>query len=198
MAQNLLILVLLALVSIPVFSADMERAREIVEQRCGLCHGTQGEGSSVIYPRLAAQHREYISKQLADFKSGKRQGMTMNEIAADLTEEEMQALGAYFSVQPPRSHRVRDKEFAAVGYFLYHRGNQYSGVAACKSCHGPQGHGTKALPRLAGQHKRYLMDQLQDFNKRVRTNDNTIMYSIASKLTELEIEALARYISGMD
>lgn len=41
------------------------------------------------------------------------------------------------------------------------------------------------------------MAQLQDFNERKRTNDNAVMHSIASQLTELEIEALALYISGM-
>ncbi len=122
----------------------------------------------------------------------------MNEMAADLTPEEMAALGQYFAAKPPQAHKVRDKEFESVGAYLYHNGNSYSGVAACKSCHGDEGKGTQSLPRLAGQHKRYLVSQLQDFNKRARTNDNAVMHSIASKLTEFEIQALANYISGMN
>ncbi len=177
-------------------AADLKRAAEIVDRKCMLCHGLEGEGSSAIYPRLAGQNADYIAKQLADFKSGRRKG-TMNEMAADLSEAEMVVLGQYFAAKPAMAHRVRDQEFAAVGYFLYHRGNQYSGVAACKTCHGTEGKGTAKLPRLAGQHKRYIMAQLQEFNQRTRNNDNAIMHSIASKLTELEIEALARYISGM-
>lgn len=196
MTKSIPLVVLFALFVMNSQAADQDRAREIVEEKCHLCHGTEGEGSSAIYPRLAGQHAEYIAKQLGDFKSGRRQG-TMNEMAADLTPEEMLALGEYFASKPAKAYRVRDKEFAAVGAFLYHRGNKYSGVAACKTCHGDEGKGTKQLPRLAGQHKRYLMDQLQSFNKRTRTNDNAIMHSIASKLTALEIEALARYISGM-
>ncbi|MCW8906368.1 MAG: cytochrome c4 [Sedimenticola sp.] len=195
--SQLPVFIFLALAGIPyLVSASSERAEEIVNERCYLCHGADGESSSAIYPRLAGQHAEYIAKQLMDFKTGRRQG-TMNEMAADLTEAEMKALGDYFAARSPQAHAVRDQEFAAVGYFLYHRGNPYSGVAACKSCHGEEGKGTHALPRLAGQHKRYLVSQLQDFNKRARTNDNAVMHSIASKLTELEIEALANYISGM-
>ncbi|MES9897729.1 MAG: c-type cytochrome [Sedimenticola sp.] len=177
-------------------TADNERAREIIGQKCHLCHGMEGEASNAIYPRLAGQHAEYIAKQLGDFKNGRRKG-TMNEMAADLTDEEMVALGQYFASKPTKAHRVRDKEFAAVGYYLYHKGNKYSGVAACKSCHGEEGKGTIQLPRLAGQHKRYLVDQLQAFNNGSRTNDHAIMHSIASKLTELEMQALAQYISGM-
>lgn len=191
------VVLFLALTSVSLLaSASSERAQEIVNERCYLCHGSDGESSSAIYPRLAGQHAEYIAKQLMDFKTGRRQG-TMNEMAADLTPDEMKALGEYFAAKPPHAHKVRDQEFAAVGYFLYHRGNPYSGVAACKNCHGEEGDGTQTLPRLAGQHKRYLVSQLQDFNKRARTNDNAVMHSIASKLTELEIEALANYISGM-
>lgn len=177
-------------------AADLERAEELVGERCHHCHGKEGEASSSIYPRLAGQNAEYIAKQLSDFKSGKRKG-TMNEMAADLSEDEMMALGEFFSSKPPLAHKLRDKELTAVGQYIFNRGNKYSGVAACASCHGENGAGTNQLPRLAGQHKRYLISQLEEFNSRERTNDNAIMHSIASKLTELEIDGVSRYISAM-
>ena len=68
------------------------------------------------------------------------------------------------------------------------RGNPYSGVAACAGCHGANGGGTETLPRLAGQHAQYTENQLKAFNKRERTNDNAVMHSIASKLSELELK----------
>ena len=58
--------------------------------------------------------------------------------------------------------------------------------------HGEKGHGTEQLPRLAGQVPRYIEAQLKSFNTRARTNDNEIMHSIASKLTELEVVARAK------
>lgn len=196
MLSRSLLSISLLLISALASAAENRDAAEIVEVKCSLCHGLNGEGSSAIYPRLAGQHAEYITKQLGDFKSGRRMG-TMNEMAADLTQDEMLALGQFFSEKPTKSHRVRNKDFSAVGYYLYHNGNKYTDVPACESCHGVEGKGTTKLPRLAGQHKRYLMAQLQDFNERKRTNDNAVMHSIASQLTELEIEALALYISGM-
>jgi cytochrome c553 len=45
---------------------------------------------------------------------------------------------------------------------------------------------------------RYTESQLKSFNKRERTNDNEIMHSIASKLTELEVKAVALYISTLE
>lgn len=188
--------ILLALFSMKATATDLTRAKEIVEEKCHLCHGYKGEASNVIYPRIASQNKEYIIKQLTNFKSGERQG-TMNEMAANLNEEEIIALAEYFSQQEAASHKVRDKIFSAVGEYIFFKGNKYSGVAACASCHGEDGSGTKQLPRLAGQHKRYISAQLEEFNLRKRTNDNDIMHSIASKLTELEREAVALFVSGL-
>ena len=186
-----------SLVAIEATAADLTRAREIVEEKCHLCHGTDGEASSVIYPRLAGQHKEYMVKQLTNFRSGERRG-TMNALAADLTDDEITALAEYFNQKPALKHRIHDEEFAAVGKYIFHQGNKFSGVAACASCHGEGGVGTQTLPRLAGQHKRYVSAQLEDFNSRKRTNDNAIMHSIASKLTDLERESVALYVSGLE
>ena len=180
----------------PSYASDQERAKQIVADRCHLCHGTEGEASSAIYPRIAGQHQEYIIKQLSDFRSGKRKGV-MNDMAGDLKDDEIVALADYFSAKPPLTHRIRDKDLEAVGQYIFNKGNKYSGVAACASCHGENGEGDHSLPRLAGQHKRYVTGQLEDFNQRTRTNDNAIMNSIASQLTELEINAVALYVSGL-
>jgi len=176
---------------------DAKRISEIVANRCALCHGPEGDSVSPIFPRLAAQHPEYIAKQLADFQAGRRKG-TMSDQARDLSPEEMRALGTFFSQKKPRPQRVRDEDLAGVGRYIYLKGNPFSGVAACASCHGPRGAGTVQLPRLAGQHAAYLESQLKDFTKRDRTNDNAVMHTIASKLTDLEINAVAAYISALD
>ncbi|WP_419603386.1 c-type cytochrome [Thiolapillus sp.] len=178
-------------------AANIDLAKSIVKAKCHLCHGEEGEASSAIYPRLAGQNRNYLVKQLKNFRDGKRKSDTMNEMAKDLKDDQIEALADYFSSKPALTHRVRDKGFAAVGEYLFKKGNRYSGIPACKSCHGEFGQGTDELPRLAGQHKRYVADQLQAFGERARTNDNAIMHTIASKLTEMEIEALALYVSGI-
>jgi len=69
-------------------------------------------------------------------------------------------------------------------------------VPACASCHGKDGFGTASLPRLAGQYASYVENQLKLFNTRERTNDNAIMHSIVSKMSALEMAAVAEYVSG--
>jgi cytochrome c553 len=181
---------------LPAAAADRP-LKDIVAGRCALCHGAEGESASPVFPRLAAQHPEYMVKQLKDFRDGRRKG-TMNEMAADLTDGEIAALSAHYAKKPPRSRRAADADLAGVGKFIYEKGNRYSGVAACASCHGPKAHGTVQLPRLAGQNAQYLETQLKEFNQRSRTNDNAVMHAIASKLTELEAAAVAAYIGGLE
>jgi cytochrome c553 len=178
--------------------ADLERAEEIVGGRCFLCHGMEGESASPIFPRLAGQHSEYIAKQLSEFKSGKRKSDTMKPQAEELTPDEMKALGIFFESKKPASRPAKDPEFLAVGKFIFSRGNQFSGVPACSTCHGPRGLGTPQLPRLAGQHPRYTEDQLKLFNSRERNNDNAVMHTVASRLTEFERNAVAEYIATLD
>lgn len=170
---------------------------EIIESRCALCHGREGESASAVYPRLAAQHPDYLMKQLKDFRDGRRKGETMTDMAKGLADEDIAQLAAWFSSRPAAARRVGDPDLAAVGKYIFERGNPFSGVASCTSCHGVNGHGTHQLPRLAGQHPAYLETQLKEFGRRERTNDNSIMHSIASKLTELEMRAVSVFIGGL-
>lgn len=173
------------------------RGEEIVQGKCFICHGAAGESSSPVFPRLAGQNASYVARQLADYKSGRRKSSTMQPMVEDLGADDFKALGAYFATRPTLVHGVDDGELAQVGKFVFHRGNPYSGVAACATCHGFNGHGTEALPRLAGQHAQYVENQLKQFGKRERTNDNAVMHGIASRLSELEMKAVAAYLSGL-
>ena len=121
----------------------------------------------------------------------------MQPMVEDLAPADFAALGSWYATRPTHVHKVEDEELSQVGRFVYNRGNPYSGVAACSTCHGPAGHGTDQLPRLAGQHAQYVENQLKQFNKRERTNDNAIMHAIASRLSELEMKAVASYLSGL-
>lgn len=185
------------LVAVAAPAADLTRAVEIVEGKCFICHGAEGESSSPVFPRLAGQHASYVARQLADYQSGRRKNDTMQSMVSDLNAEDFRLLGMYFESKPTRAHPVADPELAQVGRFVYNRGNPYSGVAACADCHGAAGHGTDKLPRLGGQHAQYVETQLKKFSQRERTNDNAVMHTIASKLTELELKAVAAYVSGL-
>ncbi|MDD2845124.1 MAG: c-type cytochrome [Rhodoferax sp.] len=176
--------------------ADPARAQKIVMGSCFLCHGENGESASEIFPKLAGQHANYIAKQLENFKTGKRKSTAMADMSSRLTADEMLALGQYFESKPSAPEPVKDGELAGVGRYIFNSGNPSSGVPACASCHGKDGLGTANLPRLAGQYASYIETQLTLFNQRERTNDNAVMHAIVSKMTALEMAAVAAYVSG--
>ena len=183
--------------SLSATAADLAKAEEIVQGRCFMCHGANGESSSPAFPRLAGQNAAYVARQLADYQSGKRKSSNMQPMVEGLTASDMAALGAWFEKQETHIHAVEDRELADVGRFVYQRGNPFTGVAACATCHGKDGQGTTTLPRLAGQHAQYTENQIKQFNRRERTNDNAVMHGIAKQLTELETKAVAAYLSGL-
>lgn len=184
----------------PLLAADaatIERAEKIVHGKCFICHGIEGETSSQAFPRLAGQHATYLSRQLADFQSGRRKSGTMQPMVDGLTAEDFAALGLYFESRPVEAHPVADEALARSGREIFVSGKPAAGVAACASCHGPNGHGTDTLPRLAGQHALYIENQVRAFVRRERSAEDTAMQAIAAGLSEAEVKAVAAYISGL-
>ncbi|WP_245560648.1 c-type cytochrome [Colwellia piezophila] len=164
---------------------------------CAACHGADGNSLVPIYPNLAGQSANYIAKQLADFKSGKRSDPVMAGMVAALTSEDMNDLAAYFAVQSAKSGTGESNE---VGHKLYLGGDAAKGVTACIACHGVAGKGMKqaGFPSLTGQSKDYLKKQLTSFRDGSRGNDNNgIMRNIAIKLSDADIDAVAQYITSL-
>lgn len=192
-----LVLVSLLTVAPAAQANDAARAEEIVQGQCAICHGAEGESSTPVFPRLAAQHADYVARQLADFQSGRRKSAVMGSMAKELTPAEMQAIGRWFESRPVRAHDVIEPALAAEGRTVYDRGIPAKGVPACKKCHGLQGEGTETLPRVGGQHAVYLENQLRAFSKRERTNDNAVMQTIAARISDAELRAVSSYISGL-
>jgi cytochrome c553 len=178
---------------------DATKGKTIVDNVCGACHGTDGNSTAPLYPNLAGQYPEYIDKQLTEFKSGARKNATMAPNAAKLSAQDMLDVAAYFSGQQVKPRLAKNAELVAAGQKIYKGGNPGSGVPACASCHGPTGAGIPVqFPRLAGQHSKYVMNQLHNFRSGDRTNDGgKMMEVIARKLTDQEMTAVAEYISGL-
>jgi cytochrome c553 len=179
---------------------DTARGRTIATQVCAACHGVDGNSPSPANPKLAGQVPEYVTKQLADFKSNRqRKNAIMAGMAAPLSKEDMKSLGAYFGEQKPMQDSAHNKDTVALARKIWRGGDTGRGLAACAGCHGPAGTGLPAeFPRLAGQHAEYTEAQLKLFRSGERANDpNGMMRDVASKLSDAEIKALADYIAGL-
>lgn len=183
----------------PASKGDPKAAETIVNQVCAGCHSVDGNSAAAANPKLAGLNAEYINKQLNDFKSGARKNAIMSGMVAGLSQQDMLNLAAYFSAQQPKPGTSKDQQLALIGQKIYRGGVLGAGVPACASCHGAQGKGIPTqFPRLAGQHSEYIYTQLNAFRLGERANDGAkMMRSIAAKMTDADMKAVASYIQGL-
>jgi cytochrome c553 len=184
---------------------DLAKAKQIAETVCAACHGADGNSAVSANPNLAGQGAEYISRQLQHFKAGIRVNPIMLGMVATLTPDDMVALGVYYSQQKPKNGAAKDPTLVAQGQSLYRGGDAVSGMPACAACHSPNGVGVpKNFPRLSGQHSDYTYAQLKAFKAGERGNDKDgkdvdgkIMWTVAQRMSDTQMKALADYASGL-
>lgn len=167
---------------------------------CVACHGADGNSTVPEVPKLAGEHPKYLIKQLTDFKSGARKNEIMGPMAAALTEEGDLADVSVFYARQVRQAGAADSMLIKAGERLFRGGNPQSGLPACMACHGPSGAGNPAagFPAVGGQHGAYTAVQLKAYRSGERNNDPAgIMRTIAAKMTDAEIEAVASYAAGL-
>lgn len=163
---------------------------------CITCHGPKGISAVATWPKLAAQHGTYLTKQLKSYKDGSRANAIMMGMAATLTEQDMLNLAAYLVKQPPPQGEAQDKATLELGQLIYRGGIATKGIPACAACHSPNGAGIPAqYPRLGGQWAEYNVAQLGYF--RDGTRKNVQMNMIAVKLSDLEMKAVTDYMAGL-
>lgn len=180
-------------------------AAKIVSTVCAACHGADGHGTAPTNPNLAGLPADYITLQLAHFKSGLRQNAIMQGFAASLSDADMVALGDYFAKQKPKLAKAKNPALVAAGQKIYRGGIAATGVPACAACHSPDGAGiAKNYPRVSGQASDYTYAQLKAFASGERGNDKAgkdvnghIMHMVASRLTDADMKAVAEYMQGL-
>jgi cytochrome c553 len=174
----------------------------LLARRCDHCHGIEGFSPSVSTPNLAGMDRPSIWKQLQDFRTQKRISPVMQPLASSLSEHDVAALAAYYSMLPnfpdPQDNRsfpqsAPEPAHVALASRLVSTGDGERGIPPCQACHGPVAYRTGA-PTLSTQNADYILRQLEKFAENTRSNDiNMPMRTIASQLTDQEKHALAEY-----
>jgi cytochrome c553 len=171
---------------------------------CASCHGGGGNSTMAANPKLAGQGEPYIYKQLTDFTTAGRSNAVMSTYAKMLSDEDKKNIAAYLSTAKVDKPGVaKHKESIDLGKKIYRGGIAATGVAACASCHGADGHGMPALfPRLAGQHQDYTIAQLKSFKgsfpaKADDRKNSPQMVTLAKRMSDEEMAAVADYIAGL-
>lgn len=170
---------------------------------CAACHAADGNSAIAMYPKLAGQNEAYIARQLAQFKSGKRENAIMAPFVADLSAQDMNDLGAFYASKLPTSD-LADSASVERAQQIYRAGDAKLGVPACMACHGPDGRGMagSAYPQLTGQWADYVQAKLTEWRDGATWGDDKdehakIMPEIARRLSAKDIADLASYAQGL-
>ena len=205
-------LVAAALTGLVAGCANVERSRDnanpnvsgntLAMQVCSNCHGPTGNSVSPNFPNLAAQQAVYLDAQLHAFKGQSREDPAGFEymwgLSHNLTDKQIQELAAYFAGQKLERQRIEGKpERIAAGKAIFTSGLPDQSVPACSSCHGADGMGNAAFPRIAGQHVDYLVKQLKVFQRTNQRPAGVVMKTVAHELTRQNMENVAAYLQAM-
>lgn len=177
-------LILASTFALPTLAADASAGAEKAAMCVG-CHGPNGKSGNAQWPHLAAQQPAYIAAQLKAFKDGARENPMMQSMAANLNDQDIENVAAYFAAQPA-AKAGGDAALAKTGE---------DKAAMCLGCHGPNAQGNGQIPRLAGQHPKYLASQLSNFKSGARKSGH--MQAIAGTLSEEDMKALAAYFGSL-
>ncbi len=168
---------------------------------CASCHGAKGEGNAASnFPRIAGQPQGYLAHQLTSFANGSRNNPVMTAIAKNLTQQQIEAVSAYYAglsapsspvAAPPAAQQKRGQTLSTIG-------DEAIGVQACANCHGPGGSGEAPnYPYLAGQHAAYLKASLASWKQGTRNTDpSQQMPQIAKRLSDADITAVSAYFAA--
>lgn len=163
-------------------TGDPASGRKLAGQ-CRTCHGIEGMARMPIAPHIGGENPAYIEHQLTAFRDGRRVHEMMSVVAANLSDQAIADLAAWYGSQVP---------VAALG------SNQTAGNApeACTACHGADGIALiDDAPNLAGETVMYIDTQLKAFRTGKRQHD--IMSSIAAGMSNDEIRAVAEWYSSV-
>jgi cytochrome c553 len=166
---------------------------------CQACHSTDGNSPVGMYPNIAGQHASYAVTQLKALRDGQRKDPVMSPMAANLSDQDIEDLAAFYASQTIKLGSVPE-DVVAAGAQVYRAGNAKTGVPACMACHGPDGTGNDPAgwPALGGQHPEYITKQLGLYASGERSTDiNNIMRDIAARMSKAEIDAVSQYVSGL-
>ena len=172
----------------PTVHAGLEEGR-VKSQVCAACHGADGNSVIPTIPSLAGQPRQVINQALFMFREGQRKNEQMTPFAANLSNADLNDLAQYFSAQkmtPPT--RQPEGNIVVRGQAVTEKNN-------CVACHTPRLVGQQHIPRLAGQHKPDLLEQLKAFKAATRADLDGTMTSAAQGLAIDELDMVAEYLS---
>jgi cytochrome c553 len=180
------IIVLSLSITAPSLSAETiaERAAP-----CLGCHGEKGQSEIENTPSLGAQQPAYALIQLYMFREKLRIAEPMNDLAKDLTDDDLRTFSDYLATLPkPVALEPGDpaRMQAARGLTQQFR---------CDSCHNADFAGRDNIPRIANQREDYLAKTMRAYKDNSRHGYDASMADVMQPITDAQITELAYFLA---
>jgi len=171
---------------------------------CSACHGFDSISTEAGVPNLWGQPELYLQQQIKVFRNATRINPTMDAVTHELPDADIIYAAQYYARQtgilnkPLQWRGDKWPGDMSLGEQIAFSGKLSVKMPACVSCHGPSGVGVAPFfPRLGGQDKTYLINQLHAWKTAKRPPGTMgVMVAIAVSLTDKEIDAVAGYFSA--
>lgn len=195
----------LTVIGTTVQAAGDAEAGQAKAATCVACHGVDGNSAVPTFPKLSGLGHKYLLKQMQDIRDGRRPVALMAGQVDNMTDQDLSDIAAFYDAQP-RTGGTAEPDKVSLGRKVYLGGIAERQVPACSGCHSPTGNGNgpAGYPAPAGQHADYVTAQLKMFRKgyddpagRTNGGEAKIMRTTAFRMSDMEIEAVASYIAGL-
>ena len=156
---------------------------------CLACHGEKGQSETENTPSLGAQQPAYSLIQLYMFREKMRTAEPMNDMAKDLTDDDLRLFSDYLATLPkPVALEAGDPQRMQAARAL-------TSQFRCDSCHNPDFSGRDNIPRIANQREDYLAKTMREYKDNSRHGYDATMADVMQTISEAQIVELAYFLA---
>jgi cytochrome c553 len=159
---------------------------------CLACHGAEGQSQTDNVPSLGAQQASYTVIQLYMFREKTRLAEPMNEMAAELSDAELQSIADALAALPAPKPPTDPGDPARLEH-----AHALAEQNRCNSCHRPDFSGRESVPRLADQREDYLLKTLREYKSGARRAYEPIMVEVLQPISDADLVELSYYLAHL-
>lgn len=163
---------------------------EVLARTCNACHGTGGVSAGTSMPSIGGLPREYLKRVMKQWKYDERSSITMGRIVKGLSDDEIDALAAFFAGQKwtPAPQKAAADTLAA---------GEEAVRRVCTDCHGMKGSDPDVdAPPLDGQWARYMAIEVEKYLSPEFKMPHRRMGKAVDEVKATEAEAAVRYFGA--
>ncbi len=195
MLKRKLLLPLLISAALP-FSLAIADDAALVKDKCGTCHGDDGNSKDSKVPSIAGFSAATLEDIMSQYKSGDRVGdkykpeggeeTDMGAVAKDLSDDDSKKITAFLAAQKFKPVKQDFDEALAKKGKKKHK-------KKCEKCHSDDGSNAEDdAAILAGQHRAYLEKEFEKIAKKERDTPKKMKKKF-KKLKEKDRKALIEF-----